>query len=412
MLIILGNAGLWCTATTDAETTIPQEPNHQEVTDCSLPIQETATPISAMPVETSSIPVLSPSDAKTESSNPKPDDEVMGTVRDLNGEPLIGANITVVGTTRGTITDIDGRYRIRAKHGDIIRVSFIGFRPMEATVNSDILDIILNVPVYQGSGKRKYLGSHQLFYEIELATDHIWLASTIYALEHVANAAIFKHNQENYSSWPSLFSWTWTFLNPPLKENGEKVTSFKIFGFKLKDMMHYLRTGGKIGWAGGLNSCFGVYGRFYFEHQRHFMRLQHEDSHEYSWTNAIMPGIGVRFTPQFWTGGDQVNPYFEVGTTYTHILGCKSRYGKDKDQFGHGLVYTFGVGVRGNGQFRNSKIFIGLELPQYDFFNRKWSSDGGFYFPYANIRDRRWRMTLNISVPLPYKINRYISYAL
>lgn len=398
MLIILGNAGLWCPAITDAETTISQETFHQEAVDCSSPNQETATPISILPVETSNVSV-SPSDAKTGTSTPTSDDEIVGTVLDINNEPLIGASITVVGTTRGTATDIDGCYRLRARRGERIRVSYIGYESMEATVNSDVINFILRESKTSFL-KHKYLGSHQLFYEIELATDHIWLGSAIYALEHVANAAIFKRNEDHHSSWPSLFSWTYTFLNPPLKENGEEVTSFTTFGFKLKDMMHYLRTGGKIGWTGGLNSCFGVYGRFYFEHQRQFTRLQHEDTHEYSWTNAIMPGIGVRFTPQFWTGGDQVNPYFEVGTTYTHILGCKSRYGKDKDQFGHGLVYTFGVGVRGNGQYRNSKIFLGLELPQYDFFNRKWSNDGGYYFPYANVRDRRWRITVNLTIPI------------
>lgn len=247
---------------------------------------------------------------------------------------------------------------------------------------------------------RKYLGTDQLFYEIEITTDHVWFSGLLFGLETWANAAIQDHNEEEYTNWPCLFAWTYTFT-PVLKENGEAVVSFKkAKGFKIKDLMHYFRAGGKIGWAGGLNSCFGVYGRFYYEHQRQFIRLQHEDSHEYAWTNAIMPGIGVRFTPQFWTDEDQVNPYFEVGTTYTHIIGCKSRYGKDKDQFGHGLTYSFGVGIRGNGQYRNSKIFVGLELPQYDFFNRKWSNDGGFYFPYANVRDRKWRVTVNLTLPI------------
>lgn len=253
---------------------------------------------------------------------------------------------------------------------------------------------------YYDDEKRNYLGTDQLFYEIEITTDHVWFSGLLFGLETWANSAIQQHNEDEDTNWPCLFAWTYTFT-PVLKENGEAVVSFKkAKGFKLKDLMHYFRAGGKIGWAGGLNSCFGIYGRFYYEHQRQFIRLQHEDSHEYAWTNAIMPGIGIRFTPQFWTGEDQINPYFEVGTTYTHIIGCKSRYGKDKDQFGHGLTYSFGVGVRGNGQYRNSKIFVGLELPRYDFFNRKWSNDGGFYFPYANVRDRKWRITLNLTIPI------------
>lgn len=252
------------------------------------------------------------------------------------------------------------------------------------------------------SNPHKYLGKNQFFYEIEFITDHYWLSGLIFGLEDLANRAILKHNEDYDTEWPCVFAWTLVVHDPGLKENGDNVVSTKKYGFKLKDLMHYFRTGGKVGWSGGLNSCFGVYGRFYFEHRRQNLRLQHEDNHEYSWTNTIMPGIGVRFAPQFWTDEDDVNPYFEVGTTYSKIIGCKSRYGKDKDQFGHGVAYSFGVGVRGNGQYRNSKIFIGFNLRRYDFFNRKWSNDGGYFFPYANIRDRKWDISVNMTLPISF----------
>ena len=37
---------------------------------------------------------------------------VKGTVVDKNGEPIIGANVVVKGTTNGTITDIDGNFSL------------------------------------------------------------------------------------------------------------------------------------------------------------------------------------------------------------------------------------------------------------------------------------------------------------
>mgnify|MGYP001479976464 CR=1 FL=1 len=43
---------------------------------------------------------------------------VQGTVIDNTGEPVIGANIRVSGTTRGTITDIDGVFKIEASAKD------------------------------------------------------------------------------------------------------------------------------------------------------------------------------------------------------------------------------------------------------------------------------------------------------
>ena len=39
---------------------------------------------------------------------------VAGTVKDVNGEPIIGANVLVSGSTVGTITDIDGKFSLTA----------------------------------------------------------------------------------------------------------------------------------------------------------------------------------------------------------------------------------------------------------------------------------------------------------
>ena len=52
---------------------------------------------------------------------------VTGTVVDESGEPIIGATVQVVGTTTGTITDIDGRYSLQAPAKAAVKVSFIGY---------------------------------------------------------------------------------------------------------------------------------------------------------------------------------------------------------------------------------------------------------------------------------------------
>lgn len=339
-LLILGQMGLWCAALPVDDATVIDDSN-QETAGLVNPDQEQSMLVSDLSLESAISPVFLHSD---------------------------GAENSAKGTSSGYSAN-----------------------PLPIDYDNDYL-----------SNPHKYLGKNQFFYEIEFITDHYLFGAAILGLELFANEAILKHNEDNDTEWPCVFAGTFIAYDPGLKENGDNVVSLKKYGFKLKDLMHYLRTGGKIGWAGGLNSCFGVYGRFYFEHRRQYMRLQHEDKYGYSWTNSILPGIGVRFAPQFWRDDDEVNPYFEVGTTFTRILGCKSRYGDDKDQFGHGLTYTFGVGIRGNGQYRNSKIFVGLDLRNYDFFNRKWSNDGGFFFPYANIRDRKWDITVNITLPISF----------
>lgn len=55
---------------------------------------------------------------------------VKGVVEDANG-PLIGATVKVVGTSNGTITDMDGRFTINCKPGDMLEVSYIGYSPKQ-----------------------------------------------------------------------------------------------------------------------------------------------------------------------------------------------------------------------------------------------------------------------------------------
>ncbi len=53
--------------------------------------------------------------------------KITGTVVDDLGEPVTGANIRVKGTTRGTITDLDGKFSLDAAAGESLEVSFIGY---------------------------------------------------------------------------------------------------------------------------------------------------------------------------------------------------------------------------------------------------------------------------------------------
>lgn len=66
-----------------------------------------------------------------------------------DGSPLPGVSITVKGTTRGTITNVDGIYKISAPANSILQATFIGFTTLEQTVSSrGIVDFAL-VPATQ-----------------------------------------------------------------------------------------------------------------------------------------------------------------------------------------------------------------------------------------------------------------------
>ena len=58
---------------------------------------------------------------------------VTGTVLDEQGEPVIGATVTVEGTKTATITDFDGNYKISAPKGAKVTISYIGYMPKTVT---------------------------------------------------------------------------------------------------------------------------------------------------------------------------------------------------------------------------------------------------------------------------------------
>jgi TonB-linked SusC/RagA family outer membrane protein len=69
---------------------------------------------------------------------------ISGTVTDSSGEPVIGANIIEVGTTNGTITDIDGRFSLQVENNAVIHISYISYLDQDIpTVGRTTFDIVL-----------------------------------------------------------------------------------------------------------------------------------------------------------------------------------------------------------------------------------------------------------------------------
>lgn len=68
---------------------------------------------------------------------------VRGIVKDQMGEPVIGANVLVKGTSNGVITDIDGKFALSAAKNDILIISFVGFTSQEIPVTGKDLMVTL-----------------------------------------------------------------------------------------------------------------------------------------------------------------------------------------------------------------------------------------------------------------------------
>ena len=62
--------------------------------------------------------------------------QVTGTVEDNSGNPIPGASVIVVGTSSGTVTDIDGNFAISVSSGDQLEFSFVGYESQTVTVGA------------------------------------------------------------------------------------------------------------------------------------------------------------------------------------------------------------------------------------------------------------------------------------
>lgn len=64
------------------------------------------------------------------------DSKVTGSVVDKEGIPIIGANVSVKGTTNGTITDMDGKFELEVPANAKLSISYIGYISQEIAVGS------------------------------------------------------------------------------------------------------------------------------------------------------------------------------------------------------------------------------------------------------------------------------------
>lgn len=60
--------------------------------------------------------------------------KITGTVTDAAGEPIIGANVVVKGTTNGTITDLDGNFSLEVPENSLLEISYIGYLTQSVAV--------------------------------------------------------------------------------------------------------------------------------------------------------------------------------------------------------------------------------------------------------------------------------------
>lgn len=93
--------------------------------------------------------VLSPEELMAENIDQPQQKTVRGTVADQKGEPIPGVTVTVKGTTRGTITDVDGNFSLSIPaDAEVLVFSFVGMQTQEVEIGNSLrFDVVMQEDV-------------------------------------------------------------------------------------------------------------------------------------------------------------------------------------------------------------------------------------------------------------------------
>lgn len=71
--------------------------------------------------------------------------KITGVVTDEKGDPIIGANVVIDGTTNGTISDLDGKFQLSVSENAVLKISYIGYisRDIKITAEKSQYTIVL-----------------------------------------------------------------------------------------------------------------------------------------------------------------------------------------------------------------------------------------------------------------------------
>lgn len=169
-----------------------------------------------------------------------------------------------------------------------------------------------------------------------------------------------------------------------LEDNGEAI-GFKAsnpYGFTSYDLFNSIEWGLKIGWRGP-ESLLGIYATGGYALNQYKLRFLGE--HEYN-----------KHKLQSWRGGLMLNfdigvAFAEIGTTYVYNFKYKGPNDSNIDQINNGIRMNYAIGARIEDF---GTVLVKFDMAHYDLFNKDYTPDGGFWYPYANFKNKDFNIFL------------------
>lgn len=257
--------------------------------------------------------------------------------------------------------------------------------------------VVLLVPLLLGEAVPVSAQESPWIFGLYTRSNHVLTNDLMAVVDVLANTAISSLTDGAASA--DFIAYNYHYVD--LKDNGEKI-DFKRnnpYGFTAYDLFNDIEAGLKFGWQGA-QSPIGAYVYGAYGINQYKLRFLGERDYSKHKLQSFRVGVGVRISPlRFLLDDYEWCPIIELGTTYVNNFSYKGPYGSDKDQVNNGLRTSYAIGAQ-FGEEGNVSVMLCMDMANYDIFNRDYTPDGGFWYPYANFKSKDMnfslRLTLNI----------------
>lgn len=246
-------------------------------------------------------------------------------------------------------------------------------------IRSLLLGVVLSTtPLYVLSQENPW------FFGIHMMSNNVWMTNVLSLAEALINVPIANATQ---GKAPVDFTVA-QYHYMTMKDNGEKVGIKRNnpYGFKAYDLFNSLEFGFKVGWLGSV-SPIGIYVSGAYSLNQYKLCFLGDLDYNLHRIQSLRPGVGIRVSPLYFLMEEhEWCPIFEVGTTYVYNFKYKGPNENDIHQLNNGMRTSYALGVILNGGA--SSVMVSFDMSHYDLFNRSYTPNGGFWFPFANFKSK------------------------
>lgn len=172
-----------------------------------------------------------------------------------------------------------------------------------------------------------------------------------------------------------------------MKDNGEEIDfqTNNPYGMTAYDLFNDVEFGVQFGWQGPF-SPVGIILHGAYAINQYKLKFLGDRTYSKHKIQSWRVGADIRISPlRFLMEDHNWCPIIEIGTTYVKNFKYKGPYDSDSNQLNSGIRTRFAIGA----QFESGDILeASFEMNNYDMFNRNYTSDGGYWFPYANYKNK------------------------